>query len=253
MTGIFRFSSVAVVALFAWTALAGCSARHHRYPYYVSSRADPGKKLWPKLLLQGNDPRKMAMVRNELVRQGWDSRRIVMDASRASPQGEPRPSSIVKAVVDEGDMDIPVGEAGLDSVARGAVQGIAASYRPWSSGEDCLIRLPAGSGTFFKGKKAVLAELELGDHWRYGYGVPADGEMVLSRCVESIERLEPVQLPWEGPWTLVLDANATGAFPRGGKPARLWFRMVQPRVTVKPLKIIRSKPGESGRSRKAAP
>lgn len=215
-----------------------CTSQEYHYPYYVQSHPPPGEAQWLKLDIIGTNPKKMVLVRNEFIRLGWDARRIKMELKEKKP-GEPE-SNLVKAIISGGDMDIPVMEIGLDAVARGAIQGIVASYRPISASPNCHYEVSINHWERPLPNGEIIAELKKTGSWEYKYGSKKEGSIVFTNCVESLTRLDPSGLPWTGDWTLLAVNSNDEQRTTKDEILRSWFKKQPFSITIEPLQVIRT-------------
>jgi hypothetical protein len=211
----------------------GCTEEHYHYPYYVQTQPPPGGLDWPRVTLTGKNSKEVALVRNEFIRLGWDARRI-----RIEKGGK---SDVVKAMVKGGDMDIPVGAIGVGPVAKSAIQGIVASFRPISSGKDCYRVVPIEYWKSLTPDGAVIAEFRKSNLWEYKYGTKGERSIVFRSCVQSANRLDPSGLPWTGDWIPVEENPPVSGLRYENEMLRAWFQNTPHSITIKPLGTMRSK------------
>jgi hypothetical protein len=238
LTKRFACFFVIMIAL-SLTLNVGCLTHHYHYPFVVQSEPPPSEAPWPELTIQATDPKRAALIRNEFVCLGWDARRVkieFIEEAQLKPGEDPR---LVKVVVNEGDMDFPVTEIGVDSISKGAIRGIVASYYPVSSNQDCRLEVPANHWKPPTPDGPMILEVKKPDRWEYKYGRKGGENLVFENCVQSSIRLELSRLPWRGDWKVVSDRPLVRGVPQAKEILRAWFEKRPFSISIAPIKVIR--------------
>jgi hypothetical protein len=192
----------------------------------------PVKVVWPELTLTGTNERNVLLVCREFIRQGWDA-----DQIKARIGGDPE---VVKAIVAEGDVDIPIGAQGLDSLAEAAIEGIVASYRPVSSNRSCYHQITLQNWRHPTADGSIIVELRRPYGWEYKYGRKSGQSLTFTRCIQSDVRLDLPDMPWQGKWTLVTENSPTTKSLVKDEIIRAWINTDPPGIIkIEPLKVLR--------------
>lgn len=266
---LFFLSLVLCVSAFLFS---GCSQHYRSYPPYLPVQAQatstpppsadspttssvsrattrsttaPTVPVWPQVILIGTNPAKVSLVYSELLRHGWDSRKITMVTNKGNKNS-------VRAVVSDGEtIVIPTSNRVLSRglcaeqmemiqmltrrnrglISRKCCSPYTIDVRTWLDARGwleeakawpCTVAWPNGRTWLDSINGPMIEEFKKASGWRYRYGVKKEDCIYFTDCIDSSVRLDPYQLPWGGSWITAMEKSDREI--DSGRTFRVWRR-----------------------------